>query len=121
MDFLLLFEVELVDKLVIIHFYQNSNRAMLICEFKSIRQKVQKNLVVSSLISQNLLNQAHMCKFINFDLQLYLFIVGLTENDLECFMNNQRQVEVLLVKFELIILKLCQVKKIVDQVFHHLL
>lgn len=121
LHFHLLFEIELVNKLVIIHFYQNSNRAMFVREFKSIGQKVQKNLVVSALISQNFLNQTHMYEFINFNLQLNLFVVGLTKNDLKCFMNNHRQVEVLLVKFELIILKFRQVKKIVDKVFHHLL
>jgi hypothetical protein len=51
LDFHLLLKVELVDQLMIIHFYQNSNRALLSCEFKSVGQKVQKYLVVSALIS----------------------------------------------------------------------
>jgi hypothetical protein len=62
-----------------------------------------------------------MSELVDFNLQLNLFIVGLAQNNLECFMNYHGEIEVLLVQFKLIILKFCQVKKIIDQVFQHLL
>jgi hypothetical protein len=66
--FLLLFKVKLLAELVVIYLDQNSYCAIVVCELKSIGQKVQKYLVVPALVSQNLLNQANVLLFIDLDL-----------------------------------------------------
>ena len=75
----------------------------------------------ASLVPVDVLKKLEVTFVVNSADQLNLALSSLIRNHLKSFIYGAGQIKIVVVNVELVVLQLCEVEKIVDQVLHHFL
>ena len=115
------FSIWIIDLLLIENFYVDRYLSFFVREFQRIWNEIQEDLEKPPFVPVNVFEHLKIRLKVYDSFQLNLIFGGLMRNYLESLIDRACQIKIIIWNVELIVFHFRQIKKIVDQIFHHFL